>query len=221
MHLAAALSAAALLLAATASAQEAEQLVSQAKKRWAESPHGPMLERILPPTFAARQLPEPKSRGARLTVQYCVQCHNLPNPAMHQAEKWPAIFERMVVRMRGKGNMGELMHDMMAGVEAPSLAEAEILLGYLRKHAQRPLDPKEYPAVNLPEGQSFKLACQQCHVLPDPKRHTASEWPGVVARMEKNMEWMNRVVGSQPDPKEPQLRIEEINAFLIKYARKG
>jgi hypothetical protein len=221
MHLAAALSVAALFLAATASAQDAEQLVSQAKKRWAESPHGPMLERILPPTFSARQLPEPESRGAHLTVQYCVQCHNLPNPAMHQAEKWPAIFERMVVRMRGKGNMGELMHDMMAGVEAPSVAEAEILLAYLRKHAQRPLDPAKYPAVNLPEGQSFKLACQQCHVLPDPKRHTASEWPAVVARMEKNMQWMNRVVGNQPDSREPQLRVEEINAFLIKYAKKG
>lgn len=153
-------------------------------------------------------------------MQYCVQCHNLPNPAMHQSEKWPAIFERMVVRMRGRGNMGDLMQDMMAGVQAPSVSEAEVLLAYLRKHGQRPLDPEKYPAVNLPEGQSFKLACQQCHVLPDPKRHTASEWPAVVARMERNMEWMNRVVGTQPDAREPQLKLEEINAFLAKYARK-
>lgn len=209
-----------LVLAAAASAQDAARLVAQAKKRWAESPHGPMLERILPPTFASRQLPEPASRGARLAVQYCVQCHNLPNPAMHQSEKWPAIFERMVVRMRGRGNMGDLMQDMMAGVQAPSVSEAEVLLAYLRKHGQRPLDPEKYPAVNLPEGQSFKLACQQCHVLPDPKRHTASEWPAVVARMERNMEWMNRVVGTQPDAREPQLKLEEINAFLAKYARK-
>src|SRR5207245_10185031 len=99
---------AAVLAAAPARAQD-EQLVDQAKKRWAESPHGPMLERILPPAFALRQLPEPKSRGARLLVQYCVQCHNLPSPAMHHAAKWPAILERMVVRMRGKGNLGELM----------------------------------------------------------------------------------------------------------------
>ena len=38
------------------------------------------------------------------------------------------------------------------------------------------------------------------------------------------MEWMNRVVGSQPAfdraAGEPQLRVEEINAFLEKYARK-
>jgi hypothetical protein len=211
----------AIFFAAAATAQDAAQLVAQAKKRWAESPHGPMLERILPPTFDLRQLPERKSRGARLVVRYCVQCHNLPNPAMHHAEKWPAVFERMVVRMRGKGNLGELMQDMMAGVEAPSVDEATVLLAYLQKHGQKPLDPKKYPAVNRPEGQSFKLACQQCHVLPDPRRHTASEWPAVVVRMEKNMEWMNRVVGNRPEPDQPQLRIEEINAFLIKYARKG
>jgi len=220
MHFAAALLAASL--AATAAfAQGSAQLLDQAKRRWAGSPHGPMLERILPPTFELPQLPERKSRGARLVVQYCVQCHNLPNPAMHHAAKWPAIFERMVVRMRGRGNLGELMHEMMAGVEAPTVAEAEVLLAYLQKYSQRPLDPKRYPAINLPEGQSFKLACQQCHVLPDPQRHKASEWPAVVARMEKNMEWMNRVVGNQPDPREIQLKVEEINAFLVKYARKG
>ena len=219
MRYAAAFSVAALFVA-TAAAQDA-RLVEQAKKRWAESPHGPMLERILPPTFELRQLPERRSRGARLLVQYCVQCHNLPNPAMHHAAKWPGIFERMVVRMKGKGNLGELMHDMMAGVEAPNVDEATVLLAYLEKHSQKPLDPKKYPEIFRPEGQSFKLACQQCHVLPDPERHTASEWPAVVARMEKNMEWMNRVVGNRPEPDEPQLRIEEINAFLIKYARKG
>ena len=97
---------ASVFFATAASAQDSAQLVAQAKKRWAESPHGPMLERILPPTFEPQQLPDPKSPGAHLLVQYCVQCHNLPNPAMHQAAKWQTILERMVVRMRGKGNMG-------------------------------------------------------------------------------------------------------------------
>ena len=161
--------------------------IADARKRWSESPHGPLLERILPPTFEATQLPEADSPGARLVIGYCVQCHNLPNPAMHQAEKWPGIFERMVVRMRGRGNLGGVMHDMMAGVEAPGVDDAGVLLAYLRKYAQRPLDPKKYPAVDLPEGKSFKLACQQCHVLPDPLRHTAAEWRAVVARMEKNL----------------------------------
>jgi hypothetical protein len=218
MRLVLALSAA---IASAALAQSAEDPVAQAKKRWAESPHGPMLERILPPTFEPQQLPDRKSRGAQLVVQYCVQCHNLPNPAMHEARKWPAIFERMVVRMRGKGNMGEVMKDMMAGVQAPNDEEAGALLTYLRKNAQTPIDPKKYPEIFSDEGKAFKLACEQCHVLPDPQRHTAAEWPAVVARMEKNMAWMNRVVGNRHPPDEPQLRIDEINAFLVKRARKG
>jgi len=215
------LTAGVLLFSVAASAQDSSQLIADAKRRWTESPHGPMLERILPPTFEVSQLPAPKSRGARLMVTYCVQCHNLPNPAMHEAKKWPTVFERMVVRMRGRGNMGELMHEMMAGVQAPSEEEARVLLAYLRRYGQKPIDPKRYPEIFRAEGQSFRLACEQCHVLPDPMRHTAVEWPAVVARMEKNMEWMNRVVGNQHPPDEPQLKVEEINAFLVKRARKG
>ncbi|HUN68356.1 MAG TPA: hypothetical protein VMU46_06140 [Burkholderiales bacterium] len=191
-----------------------------ARKRWAESPHGPMLERILPPGFDAEMLPEPASRGAQLTLRYCVQCHNLANPAMHEARKWPPIVERMVLRMQGRGNMGRLMADMMAGVQAPEPDEAKLLVAYLRKHAQTALDPARYPDVNSPAGESFRRACGQCHALPDPRRHSAAEWPAVVARMQKNMEWMNRVVGSRPIPGEPQLKIEEINAFLIRHARR-
>ena len=208
-----------LLLVALSESVLADE-ADEARKRWASSPHGPMLERILPPTFALAQLPEPASHGARLTLRYCVQCHNLANPAMHDAEKWPGIVERMVLRMEGQGNLGTLMSEMMAGVKAPSEEETRTVIAYLRRHAQTPLDPKRYPEVNRASGEAFRLACNQCHVLPDPKRHTAAEWPKVVARMRENMEWMNRVVGSQPTPGEPQLRVEEITAFLQKWARK-
>jgi hypothetical protein len=193
---------------------------AEARRRWQASPHGPMLERILPPTFQPSQLPEPRSPGAALTLRYCVQCHNVPNPAMHHAAKWPGIVERMVLRMEGRGNLGELMAEMMAGVTAPSEQETAAIVAYLRKHAQTPLDPQRYPEVNRPPGEAFRLACNQCHVLPDPQRHTATEWRAVVARMQENMEWMNRVVGSKPVPGEPQLRVEEILAFLARHARK-
>ncbi|HSD55206.1 MAG TPA: hypothetical protein VLC47_13635 [Burkholderiales bacterium] len=198
-----------------------ERSVDEARQRWAESPHGQMLERILPPTFAPAQLPQPDSRGAALVVQYCVQCHNLPNPAMHNAAKWPGIVDRMVLRMRGRGNMGDLMKDMMAGVQAPTDEETRVLVVYLRKNGQRALDPRKYPDVESPAAQSFRLACQQCHVLPDPERHTAKQWPAIVERMEQNMLWMNRVVGSARNPFEPQLRTEEIIRFLQRHARKG
>jgi hypothetical protein len=208
----------ALLLLLAACVAAADEL-DDARKRWASSPQGPLLERLLPPTFAPDQLPEPGSQGARLALRYCVQCHNLANPAMHHAEKWPAIVDRMVVRMEGRGNLGALMAEMMAGVKAPAPEETRLLIAYLQKHAQLPLDPKRYPEVNRPAGEAFRLACKQCHVLPDPQRHTRAEWPAVVARMQENMEWMNRVVGTQPVPGEPQLRVEEINAFLRKHAR--
>ena len=209
-----------LLLIVLACAPAFAGEIAEAKKRWADSPHGPMLERILPPTFEAQGLPEPSSEGARLTLRYCVQCHNLANPAMHHAEKWSAIVDRMVVRMEGRGNLGRLMHEMMAGVQAPSREDTQVLTAYLQKNAQTPLDPARYPEVNRRSGEAFRVACSQCHALPDPRRHTAREWRAVVARMQENMEWMNRVVGSQPLPVEPQLRVEEINAFLEKYARK-
>jgi len=209
-----------LLLSASVGAQSGYEAVAQAKRRWADSPYGPMLERILPPGFDPAQLPEPGSEGARLALRYCVQCHNLPNPAMHHAAKWPKAVRRMVERMRGRGNMGRLMADLMAEIEAPDDAEVARLVVYLQRYAQAPLDPKVVPEAFLPEGEPFRLACRQCHVLPDPQRHTASEWPAVVARMERNMAWMNRVVGSKPVPGEPQLRVEEINAFLVRHARK-
>ncbi len=197
------------------------QAVEVAKQRWADSPHGPMLERILPPTVAPAQLPEAQSHGARLLVRYCVQCHHLPSPAMHDAARWPRVVDRMVKRIDGKGNMGQLMHAMMGTAMSPDTAEVAALIAYLQRHAQPAIDRKRYPEVDLAAGRSFRLACQQCHVLPDPRRYTAQEWPAVIARMERNMAWMNRVVGNQPDSREPQLRIEEINAFLARHARKN
>jgi hypothetical protein len=179
-----------------------------------------MLERILPPGFEASMLPEPGSKGAQLTRRYCTQCHNLANPAMHEAKRWQSVVERMVPRMEGKGNMGKLMAEMMAGVQAPATEEKQAIVAYLRKHAQRALDPDKIPEVNTPAGEPFRLACGQCHALPDPQRHTAKEWPAVVERMQKNMEWMNRVVGSKPVPGEPQFKVEDINAFLARHAKR-
>ena len=93
------------MLAASAFAADAPE-IAKARQLWSESPHGRMLERILPPAIAPNELPEPGSEGARLTVRYCVQCHHLPNPRMHTADKWSGIVERMVWRMQGKGNLG-------------------------------------------------------------------------------------------------------------------
>lgn len=192
--------------------------VAQAQYLWSQSPHGRMLERILPPSIEPAQLPEPQSAGARLTTRYCVQCHYLPNPEMHTAARWQPVIERMVWRMQGRGNMGPLMKDMMAGVQAPSDAEAAILAAYLAKHGQKEMDRKN-PALRSTAGQIYSIACTQCHALPDPQRHTAREWPGVVQRMQGHMAWANTVVGAPELRTNPVLDTTEILRFLQRYAR--
>ena len=199
-------------------ATAAEREIEQAKRLWAKSPHGPMLERILPPAIDARELPEPASEGARLTVRYCVQCHHLVNPAMHTAQRWKSVVERMVWRMRGNGNMGELMKEMMAQVRAPSDAEMDTLLRYLQKHGQSEIDPR-HTALATRAGEAFGIACSQCHAVPDPQRHTAREWPLVVERMKRHMAWANVIVGPPELKTVPELKTEEIVGLLRRYAR--
>ena len=205
------------LLVASTGAHAADE-VAKAEYLWAQSPHGRMLERTLPRSVEPHTLPEPASEGARLTVRYCVQCHYLPAPHMHTAKKWPSVVERMHWRMQGRGNMGTLMKDMMAGVVAPSDAERAALTAYLQKHAQREIDPA-HPALKSTAGQMFSLACSQCHALPDPARHSAREWPGVVERMQRHMAWSNRIVGGPATRTSPELNTGEIVKLLQKYAK--
>jgi hypothetical protein len=191
--------------------------------RWMQGPHAEFLRRILPPRMTPQELPEPASPCARLVATYCSQCHHLPNPAMHAAERWSRVVDRTIPRMQGKGNMGRLMGELMAGVRVPDQEEIAVIKVYLARHAQSAWDSRN-PAVadvlRSERGMQFAIACTQCHALPDPRRHTARQWPGVVARMQDNLLWMNRVVLSRPDPAEPQLDAGEITAFLKANARK-
>ncbi len=209
-----------------------DRLAEESVRRWQSSEHGGMLMRILPRHLRPSTLPDPGSEGARLTALYCVQCHYLPNPAMHEADHWERVVSRMLPRMRGEGNMGELMARMMLGpsagedarpLSAPSTDEARTIVDYLRRHAMKPLDDTVSPTLRQElageDGRMFVLACNQCHVLPDPAQHSASEWPDVFRRMQEHMQWMNRIVGTRADPREPQLRPEAILGFLQRNAR--
>ena len=195
-----------------------EEGVARAKYLWSQSPHGKLLERILPPAIEPRELPEPHSEGARLTARYCVQCHYLPSPQMHAPDKWTTIVVRMVWRMQGKGNLGVLMKEMMDDVEAPTDRETEVLAAYLKKHGQKEMDPR-HSALKSEAGRMFSIACTQCHALPDPRSHTPREWPAVVDRMKRHMAWANTVVGSDPLRTIPVLETGEIVRFLQRYAR--
>jgi hypothetical protein len=138
---------------------------------------------------------------------------------MHSATKWETVVERMVWRMQGRGNMGKLMEDMMADVKAPDPVEQSTLLRYLQKHAQQELDVKKYAAIHTPAGRIYSIACSQCHVLPDPQRHTAREWPAIVERMQRNMAWANRITGDPLLRTSPELDTAEIIRFLQRNAR--
>ena len=192
--------------------------VARAKYLWSQSPHGAMLERILPPSIEPRQLPEPASEGARLAARYCVQCHYLPSPQMHTPDKWTTTVVRMVWRMQGKGNLGTVMKEMMDNVEAPTDPEVVTLTRYYQKHGQNEMDPA-HPALRTEAGKIYSIACTQCHALPDPRRHTAREWPGVVERMKRHMTWANTVVGPDSLKTTPTLQTSEIVSFLQRNAR--
>ncbi len=169
-----------------------------------------MMGDVLPPGIDPELLPEPDSPQAHLVQRYCSQCHNLPGPGLHIAAEWPAVVERMYARMR-------MMQPMMGGqmgIFVPNDGELKLITEYLKKHAQRPIDPENYPNLDSPPGRAYRDVCSQCHVLPDPRQHTRDEWPGVVARMRQNMSAMHK----QP-PSEAAIRA--IVEFLQNHARPG
>lgn len=134
----------------------------------------------LPPEgVAAKDLPDPQSRGAGLLTQYCTQCHALPSPSMHGAADWPAVVRRMWLRVE---RLPARDH-----VSAAEVGDRIELLNYLTANAL------QVSSATLPPGAgrgNFTASCSRCHALPDPHLHGPQDWPAVVIRMERNMERM-------------------------------
>jgi len=67
--------------------------------------------------------PEADSPSAQLYQSKCARCHNAPQPHAHTARAWPAVLQRMQMRMRTKG--------------ATPLNKSELseVLDYLQRHA--------------------------------------------------------------------------------------
>lgn len=134
----------------------------------------------LPPLgVTPADLPDPQSQGATLIAKYCAQCHALPAPAMHSATDWPGVVRRMWLRMEWLPQTLE--------VQVPSMPERFVMLDYLVANALK------VSGAALPPGRGrddFALVCSRCHALPDPRVHSAQDWPAVFARMEQNMQRM-------------------------------
>lgn len=164
-----------------------------------------MMLGMLPPGVKPENLPDPASRGAQLLSHYCTQCHDLPNPAMHTADEWPAITNRMFSRM-------SMMSGMM-GIENPSSEEQLLIVSYLKAHSLKSISPGMLPSPESKGAIMFKETCSQCHALPDPLLYTAQEWGAVVERMRGNMQAMGKRVITEQEK-------TEIVAYLSSHARK-
>lgn len=148
-----------------------------------------MMPGMLPPGVKPENLPEPDSRGAKLLIRYCAQCHDLPSPFMHGGEEWPVIAGRMFARM---SKMSGMQGTSMMDIENPSTEEKKTIVGYLEKHSMKSISPNKLLDPGSESAVLFREKCSHCHALPDPKLHTAEEWPGVVERMRGNMKSMER-----------------------------
>jgi len=165
-----------------------------------------MMGNMLPLGIDPAALPMPRSEGAQSLQHFCTQCHNLPAPGSHAAAEWPAVVKRMAAREHMMS-----AHDMM-GIQAPTDEQLATLLAYLQRFAQIALNKATAKELDTPAGRAFSETCSQCHALPDPAQHIATDWPGVVLRMKHNM-----VALGKPIP--AQSTLDAIEVYLQKYAK--
>jgi cytochrome c5 len=180
-----------------------------------------MMSGVVPSGIEPGDLPDSSSEGAKLVVKYCAQCHDLPSPLMHTANEWPGITERMFnrmsmcSRMSGTGMMGKMGGMEMGGmmgmmnIAAPSAKEQGVIVAYMKAHSLKSIGPGMLPSPGSKGAMLFAATCTQCHALPDPRQHSAQEWPGVVARMQRNMASMGKTV---PDASTLRLITEFLEA---------
>ena len=161
---------------------------------------------VIPAGLNPDNLPDADSRGATMLTLYCVQCHELPPPAMHSSTEWDTVLDRMQDHIQStRGSM--LRHVLM-----PPEKDWQILKLYLEDHAQIPLDKTTTSDLETDAGQAFKTYCSQCHAPPNPETHTRNEWPRVVLRMKSHI---LRIGKKMPD----QDTLLQIIEYLQNHAR--
>lgn len=161
---------------------------------------------IIPKGINPDALPDPTSQGAKALTLYCIQCHDLPTPAMHTAEEWNRVLNRMQDRMHSQRG------SVLLRIMVPPKRDWEALQHYLTEYAQKPMDKSKLSDLDTPAGRAFHSICSQCHAPPDPKLHTAKEWPRTVIRMKSNMIAARKHV---PD----QETIDTIISYLQKHSK--
>lgn len=104
---------------------------------------------------------------------------------------------------------------------APALSRADQLLLAAAKVA---LPPSGVAAGDLPDPQSRGAQlviqfCSQCHSLPTPTMHSATDWPSVARRMWLRMEMLPESLGIKtPTPAERGLILSYLLANALKVS---
>ncbi len=148
--------------------------------------------RAIPQDITAGNLPDPESNGAKSLVLYCVQCHDLAPPTMHNAGEWQAVLARM------QRYMAERRGGMLIRLIRPPEKAWQELSEYLTSHALLSLPAPTALRVENQSGKAFLDFCSQCHSAPDPTRYPADTWQNTVARMVRHMRHANKRVPDAP-----------------------
>lgn len=80
----------------------------------------------------------------------------------------------------------------MGRMETPGATEARTLLDYLLDHAMVPATPEQLARGPADARAVFQSRCSRCHALPSLSMHAPEQWPGIVARMQANMQLMGK-----------------------------
>ena len=183
----------------------------------------------MPEGLKQEDMPDPDSEGAKLTVNYCSQCHGIPFPSGHSAPDWIVIMRKMLLfaqesdYMRsGGGMMGGMRGGMMGrrnmpmgmmNAKVPTQAEQKEILSYLQANSLKTIPENELPDLAGAQTEEFRNNCARCHALPSPYQHTAEQWPAVVERMRKHIKDYNM-------PEITDAEVNSITAYLQTHSTK-
>jgi cytochrome c5 len=131
----------------------------------------------------------------------------------------PTSLVLLALAACGKDQRGSSMQQ--AQIAAPILSHSDQLL---LAAATIALPPAGVQAGDLPDprAQGAQLEakyCAQCHSLPAPTMHSATDWPIVVRRMWLRMEWLPDSLGiKSPLPAERYEILQYLSANALKVS---
>ena len=85
------------------------------------------------------------------------------------------LIQSEVIQAVTSEGAGSLAANPLAGVSARGAVDVQSL------------DRRRFRRDTSAAYHHFRHRCLSCHALPDPRLHAASEWPAIVARMDRNL----------------------------------